>query len=144
MGTWSWEQVTDFIAEQPRIGRLATAGKDAEPHVVPIWFRVSGDEIHIHSMRESGKTHNILENGRFSLVVDKDTAPYKGVTMRGAARVLSGGEFDWDELVRGLAVTYLGPEMGPGYGEYVASTEGEHVTLALTPEDWEAWDYSQG
>lgn len=144
MDEWSWEQVADFLSEKPRLGRLATTGKDAEPHVVPIWFRLTGKEIHIHSMRDSGKVDNIAENGRFSLVVDKDDPPYKGVTMRGSASILDGDSFDWAGLVKELAVTYLGPEMGPGYGEFIAGMDGEHITIALTPEDWEAWDYNQG
>ena len=144
MDEWNWQQVADFLSEGPRLGRLATTGKDAEPHVVPIWFRVDGKNIHIHSMKESGKVANILDNPRFSLVVDKDVPPYKGVTIRGSAAILSGDDFDWKPMIGELAAAYMGPEVGPGYAEYIAGMEGEHITIALSPDDWEAWDYSQG
>ena len=141
--SWSWDEVVAFATETPRLGRLATAGSDGEPHVVPIWFRIAGGDIHIHSMRETGKTQNIAENGRASLVVDTEDPPYKGVTMRGPARLANGDELDWRALVAELAVTYLGDAMGPGYADVITGVEGEHVTIVLSPDDWEAWDYSQ-
>jgi hypothetical protein len=36
----------------------------------------------------------------------------------------------------------MGPDVGPGYGDYLVSMPGEHVVLALAIDDWEAWDYS--
>jgi PPOX class probable F420-dependent enzyme len=142
--SWSWDEVVGFIAEEPRIGRLATASEDGEPHVGPIWFHVDGTELQIHTMLESRKAKSIMANGKFALTVDKEDAPYKGVTMRGEARVAAENEIDWFGLVRQLAVRYLGTEMGTGYGEYIAGTEGAHTTLVITPSDWETWDYSQG
>jgi hypothetical protein len=45
-------------------------------------------------------------------------------------------------LVRELAIQYVGPEGGPGYGDFIASMPGEHVTLVLHVDDVESWDYS--
>jgi hypothetical protein len=47
-------------------------------------------------------------------------------------------------LAREEALEHMGPEAGPGYGDYVAAAPGEHVALVLRPERWEAWDFSQG
>jgi hypothetical protein len=98
--------------------------------------------LQIHTMLESRKAQNIAATGKFALTVDKDDAPYKGVTMRGEARL--AGDVDYGTLVKQLAVRYLGQEMGAGYGAYIAGMEGEHTTLIVTPDDWESWDYSQG
>ena len=78
----------------------------------------------------------------FGAPVDKDTMPYKGVSVTGPARIATNEEMDSIALVKALALRYVGPEGGPGYGEYVASMPGEHVTLVLDVADIESWDYS--
>ncbi|MCU0307740.1 MAG: TIGR03618 family F420-dependent PPOX class oxidoreductase [Thermoleophilia bacterium] len=140
---WSRDQVHAFLGERTRIGRLATAAADGQPHVAPIWFEVSGEEVLIHTLATSAKARNIAENPRFALTVDKDDAPYKGVIIQGGARMAREDEIDWRPLIRRLAVAYMGPEAGAGMGEGIIGMPGEHVTLVLSLDEWEAWDYSQ-
>ena len=140
--SWSKEEVHAFLAEETRIGRLATASAAGQPHVVPIWFRVVGDDLQIHTMAESTKARNVAANGRFAITIDKDSLPYKGVTLTGPAEVVGNEAVDSISLIRELAVRYVGPDAGPGFGDHVASMQGEHVTLVLHIESWEAWDYS--
>lgn len=139
---WTRDQVLTFLGEEIRVGRLATVSGGGDPHVVPIWFKVDGDRILIHTLAESTKAKNIAATGKYALTVDKDTMPYKGVTVSGAAKVVPQGEMDSIALVKGLAMAYVGPEGGPGYGEFVASMPGEHVTLVLDVDRTESWDYS--
>lgn len=141
--TWDKAQIDEFMTQEPRVGRLATASGSGEPNVVPIWFRVESDRILVHSMGESTKVRNVRENGRFSLTVDKDTPPYAGVTLTGSAEILGADDFDYAALIDELAVRYLGPAMGAQMGPMIASVPGEHVTLALRPEQSKSWDYSQ-
>lgn len=131
-----------FITEETRIGRLATVGADGDPHVVPIWFKVDGDRLLVHTMAASRKAQNIDVTGRFSLTVDRDAMPYRGVTMVGRAEVVPNVVVDSLALVRELALSYLGPTEGPAYGDYVAAIAGDHVTLVLRPETWEYWDHA--
>lgn len=138
----SKEQVLGFIAEETRLGRLATVSGDGAPHVVPIWFKLDGDRILIHTQAESRKARNISATGKYALTVDKDTMPYKGATVAGRGEVVSNDVIDSLALVRELAVMYVGPEGGPGYGDFIASMPGEHVTLVLNVDDVEYWDYS--
>jgi PPOX class probable F420-dependent enzyme len=138
----SKDQVLGFIAEETRLGRLATVSGDGAPHVVPIWFKLDGDRILIHTQAESRKAQNISATGKYALTVDKDTMPYKGATVKGRGEVVGNDVVDSLALVRELAVTYVGPEGGPGYGDYIASMPGEHVTLVLNVDDVEYWDYS--
>lgn len=138
----SKDEVHAFLAEETRLGRLATASADGVPHVVPIWFKVAGDDLQVHTQAESTKARNIAANGRFAITIDKDSMPYRGVTLSGAAEVVRNDVIDSLALVKELAIQYVGPEGGPGYGEYIASMPGEHVTLVLHVEHWESWDYS--
>jgi hypothetical protein len=71
----SKEQVLEFIAEETRLGRLATVSGDGSPHVVPIWFKLDGDRILIHTQAESRKARNIAATGKHALTIDKDTMP---------------------------------------------------------------------
>ena len=124
------------------MGRLATVSADGMPHVVPIWFRVAGDRLHVHTLAVSRKARNIAATGRFSLTVDKDTLPYKGATVSGRAEVVTNDVVDSIALVKDLAVAYAGPDAGPGMGSGIAGVPGEHVTLVLHVDETEAWDYS--
>lgn len=141
--SWSKEQVDEFLTSEPRMGRLATVSGDGEPRVAPVWFRHDGDRLLVHSMEESSKVKNTLATGRFSMTVDKDDAPYAGVVLTGKVEVLGADQHDYAALVNERAVRYLGAEMGGQMGPMIAGMLGGHVTLALTPEKWDSWDYSQ-
>lgn len=138
---WSTEQVHAFLTEEPRLGRLATATPDGIPHVVPLWFALVGDEVHVHTAGDSTKARNIRANPRFALTVDEPTLPYKGVTLMGEAEVLGEDALDARGLARELAVRYMGRDEGARFGEHLAGMPGEHVTLVLRPDRWEDWDF---
>jgi PPOX class probable F420-dependent enzyme len=140
--SWSKKDVHAFLKEETRLGRLATVSPEGDPHVVPVWFRLDGDDLLVHTLGESHKARNLRANGRFALTVDKDTYPYKGVTLFGSAEVVGNDAIDSLELVKALAIDYFGMELGNPYGQYVADMPGEHVTLVLHPTSWEGWDYS--
>jgi PPOX class probable F420-dependent enzyme len=144
--SWKKHDVHAFLKERPgggpRLGRLATASAEGEPHVVPVWFQVDGDDLLVHTLADSHKARDIREHGRFSFVVDHDVHPYRGVTLKGRATVVGNDVIDSLELVKELAIDYLGFDVGNPFGEQIADMPGEHVTLVLHIEDWEDWDYS--
>lgn len=142
--SWSKDEVLAFLNDEVRVGRLATVDADGAPHVVPVWFEVDGDRLLVHSGGASRKVRNIRESGRFSLAVDKDVMPYKGVSIDGAARIGDDGEFDWAGLARRLSHRYLPAEAADGFAEYIIGMPGEHAVLVLSVDAWTAWDYSQG
>jgi PPOX class probable F420-dependent enzyme len=137
----SMDDALAFILEEPRrLARLATTSAAGEPHVAPVWVAVEDGALLVHTMAESRKALNTAETGRFSLTVDKETLPYRGVILTGSAEVAGEDAHDWRTLIVSLAVAY---GAGAEYGEYIASIPGEHVTLVLRPERVESWDYSQ-
>lgn len=140
--SWSKDEVLAFLSEKARVGRLATVSAAGDPHVVPIWYTVDGDRLLVHTQGESTKARNIRETGKYSITVDVDVMPYKGATVGGRAEAVGNDVLDSLALVRRLAVAYMGPDEGPGFGEYVAGMPGEHVTLVLHVDRSESWDYS--
>lgn len=132
-------ELLEFITERPRVGRLATTDAGGHPHVVPVWFKVNGEEILVHTMAAMAKARNVADTGVFALAVDTDVWPYRGVMIRGSARTASSQEID-HRFIEDLTVEYLGEGQRP-MGRYMADLPGEHATLVLTPDSWHAWDY---
>ena len=106
------EKELEYLKEQ-RLGRLATVGKNGEPHVVPLSFRYNKEletiDIGGHNLGQSKKFRDVGATGKAALVVD-DVAPGggwnpRGIEVRGNAEALSGGgkevnaDFD-EELIR--------------------------------------------
>ena len=106
------EKEVEYLREQ-RLGRLATVGKNGEPHVVPTSFRYNEEldtiDIGGHNLGRSKKFRDARSSGRAAFVVD-DVLPGgawrpRGIEVRGSAEALSegGGEvnagFD-KELIR--------------------------------------------
>jgi len=85
-----------------RIGRLATVGPDAQPHVVPVGFRYNQIDDTIEIGGRGGfaarkKYRDVVGNPRVGLVVDDvpsvDPWTVRGIEVRGEAQVLAtGGE----------------------------------------------------
>lgn len=73
--------------------RLATASKDAKPHVVPVVYTLDGDDIIIAVDYGTKKLKNLRENRRVALVVDEydPTSGNGGVMAEGSCEILERG-----------------------------------------------------
>jgi len=91
-----------FVDAQ-RVGHLATADAHGVPHVVPVCFARIDDRVYvaIDEKPKRGKpltlrrVRNVLANPRAALVADaydEDWSRLGFVLLRGAARVLEGGD----------------------------------------------------
>jgi PPOX class probable F420-dependent enzyme len=81
--------------------RLATASKDARPHVVPVIYTVDGDDVIIAVDYGTKKLKNLRENPKVALVVD-DYRPNRGLMVEGDCEVLERGK----EYLRLLQVLF--------------------------------------
>lgn len=99
-----------------RIARLATAGDDRRPHLIPVTFAVAGDRVCIavdHKPKTTvhlRRLRNIRENPRVSLLADhydEDWTRLWWVRADGQARVIDpGGAAEYDCLVDALVSKY--------------------------------------
>jgi PPOX class probable F420-dependent enzyme len=88
------------FVESRRVGRLATAGRDGAPHVVPICFALSEAVLYV-TMDEKPKRsarhkrlRNLAENPAAAVVVDRydeDRDRLGWVMLRGPAEILESG-----------------------------------------------------
>jgi PPOX class probable F420-dependent enzyme len=90
-----------FVAAQ-RVGRLATADAQGNPHVVPVCFAVSDSALYVTidekpkraSARPLKRLRNLMENPSAAFVVDRydeDWARLCWVMLRGSTEILSDG-----------------------------------------------------
>jgi pyridoxamine 5'-phosphate oxidase family protein len=93
--------------QSQRLGRIATAGRANQPHVVPVGFRYNPEldtiDIGGHNFAQRKKYRDVQHNPRVAFVVDDlaSVNPWRvrGIEIRGMAELLSTG----------------GHEIGPGF-----------------------------
>jgi pyridoxamine 5'-phosphate oxidase family protein len=109
----------EYLAGQ-RLGRLATAGADHKPHVVPTSFRYDADrgtvDIGGHHVADTKKYRDVQANGWAAIVVDDlvSVDPWRPrfLEIRGRAEAIPTG----------------GTHLGPGFGEAFIRIHPEKVT----------------
>jgi pyridoxamine 5'-phosphate oxidase family protein len=98
----------EYLASQ-RLGRLATAGADHKPHVVPTSFRYNGElgtiDVGGHHVATTKKYRDVQASGWAAFVVDDlvsvDPWTPRFLEVRGRAEAIPAG----------------GAHLGPGFGE---------------------------
>jgi nitroimidazol reductase NimA-like FMN-containing flavoprotein (pyridoxamine 5'-phosphate oxidase superfamily) len=99
-----------FLADV-HIGIISIAEEGRGPLTVPIWYVYDpGGDLRIMTGRESRKGRLFARVGRFSLCVQKETSPYKYVSVEGP--IVSTEAADIERDLRPLARRYLGKEGG--------------------------------
>jgi PPOX class probable F420-dependent enzyme len=122
-----------------RVARLATAGRDGQPHIVPVTFALSGETI-VTAIDQKPKTttslhrlRNIAENPRVSLLVDHyadDWTQLWWVRVDGDARTIEDDEAR-QEAVRALATKYSQYRDDPPQGS----------VIEIGVRSWRGWSY---
>ncbi len=82
-----------------RLGRIATAGLDGQPHVVPVGFRYNPEldtiDVGGHGFSKRKKFRDVQRNPRVAIVIDDlvSVNPWtvRGIEIRGEAVILSSG-----------------------------------------------------
>jgi PPOX class probable F420-dependent enzyme len=125
--------------EAARVARLATAGSDNHPHIVPVTFVLSGDRI-VTAIDQKPKSttslrrlRNIAENPRVSLLADhysEDWTQLWWARADGTARILSD-DSGRDRALRTLAAKYRQYQDDP--------PRGPIIDVEIT--SWHGWSH---
>ncbi len=102
-----------------RLGRIATVGKDGQPHVVPVGFRYNPDtrtiDVGGHGITGSKKWRDAQRDPKVSIVIDDlaSVSPWRprGIEVRGEAVALKSG----------------GQSIGPGFDPEVIRIAPSHI-----------------
>jgi hypothetical protein len=108
-------ELAAFLAEG-RVARLGCLGPDGWPYVVPTWFQFADGGFWIIPRQRSVWAEYLAADGRVSLSIDEEAAPYRKVQVKGAAECVErpnvGGR--WVGIANEMSYRYLGPH-GPDY-----------------------------
>jgi PPOX class probable F420-dependent enzyme len=118
-----------------RVCRVATAGADGRPHLVPVCHVVAGQRIYFGSGTKGRKVENLRANPRLSLTVDcyaEDWAHIKGVTVQGKARLIARGP----GFQRARARLYA---KYPQYRKDAALATSDSLIVEVTPTHVYSW-----
>src|SRR2546423_15694883 len=94
--TMTPDEIHAFLSHGTRTAKLATSGPGGQPHVMPVWFALDGEELVFTTWGDSVKGRNLRRDPRAAIVIDEEVAPYAFVHIRGPVTLSE----DLDELLR--------------------------------------------
>lgn len=116
MQSMTREECLEFLRAGTRTGKLATVKANGEPHCVPIWFVVDGDELLFMTMSTTVKAKNIVRQPKIMICVDQESFPYDFVTVVGTARAEHLPEAEMLPYATRIAERYVGTERAQEFG----------------------------
>ena len=103
------DEIRAFLSHGTRTAKLATGGLGGQPHVMPVWFVLDGEELVFTTLGDPVKGRKLRRDPRAAIVVDEEVAPYVFVHIRGHVRLSE----DLEELLRfatAIGSRYMGPD----------------------------------
>jgi PPOX class probable F420-dependent enzyme len=125
------EEIRAFLGHGTRTAKVATSAPGRQPHVMPVWFALDGEELVFTTRGDSVKGRNLRRNPRAAIVVDEEVAPYAFVHIRGHVTLSE----DLEELLRfatAIGGRYMGADRAEEFGRRNA-VPGE-LLVRLHPE----------
>lgn len=125
------EEIRSFISHGTRTAKVATVMKDGQPHVMPVWFVLDGEQIVFTTGANTVKGRNLQRDPRIALLVEDDEPPFAFVHMRGRVTI----QQDLEDLLRFATLIgsrYMGEDRAKEFGQRNA-VPGE-LLVRVTPE----------
>ena len=125
------DEIRAFLRHGTRTAKLATSGSSGQPHVMPVWFVLDGEEMVFTTWGDSVKGRNLRRNPGAAVVVDDEVAPFAFVHIRGRVTLSE----DLEELLRfatAIGCRYMGVDRAGEFGRRNA-VPGE-LLVRLRPE----------
>jgi PPOX class probable F420-dependent enzyme len=125
------EEIRGFLSHGTRTAKLATSGPGGQPHVMPVWFVLDGEELVFTTASDSVKGRNLRRDPRAAVVVDEEVPPYAFVHIRGQVALSE----DLEDLLRfatAIGHRYMGADRAEEFGRRNA-VPGE-LLVRLRPE----------
>jgi PPOX class probable F420-dependent enzyme len=135
-------QCRAFLAET-HVAVVSIADPERGPLTVPVWYAYTpGGVVRIVTATGSEKERLLRGAGRMGLCVQTESAPYKYVSVEGPVTFTAP---DYARDVRGIAIRYLGAEMGEAYLAMTADERARtpQILIELRPERWRSADYAK-
>lgn len=124
----------DGLLERPLVAVLATYRPNGDVLLSPVWHRWRDGGFDVVTGGDDVKARHLRADPRASVLVFEHGPPYRGIEVRGHA-VLDRADA---EVVREIAVRYLGREEGEAY----ADSGDDDTLIRLEPGRLRAWDFA--
>jgi PPOX class probable F420-dependent enzyme len=124
----------DGLLERPLVAVLATYRESGDVLLSPVWHRWRDGGFEVVTRRDDVKVRHLRNDPRATMLVYEHEPPYRGIELKGRA-VLGRAELD---LVREIAVRYLGLEEGEAY----VAMGDDDTLIRLKPGHVRAWDFA--
>jgi PPOX class probable F420-dependent enzyme len=108
-------EVSAFLSEGTRTGKLSYTAADGRPLVAPVWFIVEDGCVVFNTGKESAKGRALARDPRTALCTDLQEPPFGFVQVQGEAELSE----DPAELLRtatAIAARYMGAERAAAFG----------------------------
>ncbi|MCS5683243.1 MAG: pyridoxamine 5'-phosphate oxidase family protein [Acidimicrobiales bacterium] len=129
------DEERDNFLNEVRVGILAIERDDKGPLCAPIWYRYSTDlGFEIAMAYDSAKSILLRRHGAATICVQDEQLPYRYVTAEGQATVELMTPEERDEVLRDIAIRYLGEQLGNQYADAFPGHEEAKVTIK--PRRW--------
>ena len=118
-----------------RVCRVATAGKDGVPHVVPVCHVLARDKLYFGSGDDARKVLNLKDNPRIAVEIDVYSdawAGLRGVLIQGMARLIGKGP----RFMKARKLLYA---KYPQYPVEAALATSDSVIVEVTPTHVFSW-----
>jgi PPOX class probable F420-dependent enzyme len=107
----AWVEGIRSLLEAPAPAVLTTYRQDGSAHTVPVWFRWTDEALEVVIAKGDVKLRHLARNPRCVLVIFETVQPFRGVEVRGEARLVEG---DVTSARAAIAGRYLGEADGRG------------------------------
>src|SRR3954469_9433765 len=122
------------LLDQPLLAVLATYRRDGSVLLSPVWHEWDGGAFVIATGTGNVKVQHVRRDPRASVVVCEHAPPYRGIEVRGRARLVAGGAA---EAGRRIAIRYLGETEGAAKADAYA----DDVLVRVEPGLVRTWDF---
>ena len=124
------DEERDNFLNEVRVGVLAIERDDKGPLCAPIWYRYSTDlGFEIAMAYDSAKSILLRRHGAATICGQDEQLPYRYVTAEGQATVELMTPEERDEVLRDIAIRYLGEQLGNQYADAFPGHEEAKVTI---------------
>jgi PPOX class probable F420-dependent enzyme len=140
--TMTPDETAAFLAAGRKM-QLATINPDGTPHLVTMYYVLTGGQITFWTYRASQKARNLARDPRITCLVESGEAYFdlRGVQVRGRVRVVEE-QAGVRDIGRRIAGVMAGAELGP-VDDYVEHAARKRIGFVVEPDRIASWDHAK-
>ncbi|AUX10222.1 pyridoxamine 5'-phosphate oxidase-related FMN-binding protein [Halalkaliarchaeum desulfuricum] len=137
-GSWTAEEVEDFLEEAKIPVRLATTRPDGSMWIVTLWFRYRDGSLECATQENSAVVRFLRNDPEVAFEVSTNQIPYRGIRGTGVTTVSTDSD---KRVLRDLVDRYLG-DTDSSLAKWLLSEDRSEVSIRIDMQDVYSWDYS--